>query len=114
MDLHRVTRRSFIAAIGAATVIPACSVLEDAAFPVRGRPYLFFSAAEAQFIECACERLIPSDRSGPGARGAGVPYYLDRQLHGAWGRGERLYRRGPWQPGTPSAIPSCPPGALFR
>jgi gluconate 2-dehydrogenase gamma chain len=119
--LNRVTRRSFIAAIGAATVIPASALLTDAApadgaAAARGRRYLFFCAAEAQFIEGACERLIPADRSGPGARGAGVPYYLDRQLHGAWGRGERLYRLGSWQAGSPSlgCRLSCAPGVLFH
>jgi gluconate 2-dehydrogenase gamma chain len=119
--LNRVTRRSFIAAIGAATVIPASALLTDAApadgaAAARRRPYLFFCAAETQFIEGACERLIPADRSGPGAQGAGVPYYLDRQLHGAWGRGERLYRLGSWQGGSPSlgCRLSCTPGVLFH
>ena len=123
--LNGITRRSFIAAIGAATVVPSAllgggAVTDDAVTdgaPSRsGKPYLFFSAAEAQFVECACERLIPADRSGPGAQGAGVPYYLDRQLHGAWGRGERLYRLGSWQGGSPSPACrlSCAPGVLFR
>ena len=119
--MNRVTRRSFIAAIGAATVIPASALFANEAPTDRapasvGRPYLFFGAAEAQFIECACERLIPADRSGPGAQGAGVPYYLDRQLHGAWGRGERLYRLGSWQGGSPSpeCRLSCAPGVLFH
>lgn len=119
--MNRVTRRSFIAAIGAATVMPASAALDGAA-PANGAPaacgrrYVFFCAAEAQFIECACERLIPADRSGPGAQGAGVPYYLDQQLHGAWGRGERLYRLGSWQGGSPSPGTrlSCAPGVLFH
>ncbi len=115
-----VTRRSFIAAIGAATVVPSALLADGAAIdgaPSRpGSPYLFFNAAEAQFIECACERLIPADRSGPGAQGVGVARYLDRQLHGAWGRGERLYRLGSWQGGSPSPACrlSCAPGVLFH
>jgi len=107
--------------MGAATVIPASALLAgaapaDVAPAACGRPYLFFDAAEAQFIECACERLIPADRSGPGAQGAGVAYYLDRQLHGAWGRGERFYRLGSWQGGSPSpgSRLSCAPGVLFH
>jgi gluconate 2-dehydrogenase gamma chain len=78
--------------------------------------YLFFSAAEAHFIEAACERLIPADESGPGALGAGVPNFLDKQLGGAWGAGERLYRSGPWQPGTPSQGYQLPftPAELFH
>jgi gluconate 2-dehydrogenase gamma chain len=78
--------------------------------------YVFFDAAEARFIEAACERLIPADASGPGALGAGVPGYLDRHLAGAWGAGERLYRNGPWQPGTPPQGQQPPfiPATFFR
>jgi gluconate 2-dehydrogenase gamma chain len=62
--------------------------------------YQFFNADEARFIEAACERLIPADELGPGALGAAVPNYLDKQLGGAWGAGERLYRSGPWTSGS--------------
>src|SRR5262249_10074617 len=72
--------------------------------------------AEAQFIEAACERLIPADELGAGAQEAGVPNYLDKQLGGAWGAGERLYRSGPWLPGTPSQGYQLPftPAELFH
>ena len=64
--------------------------------------YLFLNAEEAAFIEAAVARLIPNDDEWAGALEAGVPNYIDKQLAGAWGAGERLYRSGPWQPGTPS------------
>ena len=37
-------------------------------------------------------------------------------MGGAWGSGERLYRSGPWQPGTPSQGYQLPftPAELFR
>jgi gluconate 2-dehydrogenase gamma chain len=78
--------------------------------------YIFFSPHEAAFIEAAVDRLIPPDANGPGAVAAGVPQYLDRQLGGAWGAGERLYRSGPWQEGTPSQGYQLPytPAELFR
>jgi gluconate 2-dehydrogenase gamma chain len=78
--------------------------------------YFFFGPAEAGFIEAACERLIPADASGPGAREAGVAEYMDLQLAGPWGTGEQSYRIGPWQPGTPAQIqpPSFKPAQLFR
>jgi len=78
--------------------------------------YLFFNAEEVAFIEAACERLIPADETGPGALQAWVPNYLDKQLGGAWGAGERLYRSGPWQAGTPSQGYQLPftPGELFH
>jgi gluconate 2-dehydrogenase gamma chain len=88
----------------------------SASSPEAESVFLFFNAAEARFIEIACERLIPADESGAGALGAGVPNYLDKQLGGAWGAGERLYRSGPWQAGTPSQGYQLPftPGELFH
>ena len=78
--------------------------------------YLFFNAQEVEFIEAACERLIPADDVGPGALDAWVPNYLDKQLGGAWGAGERLYRSGPWQTGTPMQGYQLPftPAELFH
>ena len=128
-----ITRRSFMTSVGAATVAPV--VLEStaaAASPHRSHSdealargegssndvplYLFFNAQEVEFIEAACERLIPADEIGPGALDAWVPNYLDKQLGGAWGAGERLYRSGPWQPGTPMQGYQLPftPAELFH
>jgi gluconate 2-dehydrogenase gamma chain len=78
--------------------------------------YLFLNSIEAGFIEAAVARLIPADDQWPGAIEAGVPNYIDRQLGGAWGAGERLYRSGPWQPGTPGQGYQLPlvPAELFR
>jgi gluconate 2-dehydrogenase gamma chain len=78
--------------------------------------YLFFNMEESAFIEAAVARLIPADEEWPGAREANVPNYMDKQLSGAWGAGERLYRGGPWQPGTPSQGYQLPftPAELFH
>src|SRR5271154_257027 len=127
--MDRVSRRSFVASIGAASLVPAASALAVEQAPSAPAPshtplgtqdtapvYLFFNASEARFIEAACERLIPADEHGAGALGAGVPNYLDKQLGGAWGAGERLYRSGPWVAGTPSQGYQLPftPGELFH
>ena len=139
-----VTRRSFVASVGVATVLPPATALlassaeatqpaaqphptaqaSSAAHPSPAAAAieppqtvdLFFNVAEARFIEAACERLIPADESGAGALAAGVPNYLDKQLGGAWGAGERLYRSGPWLPGTPSQGYQLPftPAELFH
>jgi gluconate 2-dehydrogenase gamma chain len=87
----KISRRTFLKAAGAASAMTA-------------------------FIEAACARLIPKDELGAGALEAGVPNYLDKQLGGAWGVGERLYRSGPWQAGTPSQGYQLPftPAELFR
>jgi gluconate 2-dehydrogenase gamma chain len=81
-----------------------------------GTTYLFLNTEEAAFIEAAVARLIPKDDDWGGALEAGVPNYIDKQLAGAWGAGERLYRSGPWQPGTPSQGYQLPftPAELFR
>lgn len=78
--------------------------------------YIFLNAEEARFLEAAVERLIPADDVGPGALQAGVPSFIDKQLGGAWGAGERLYRGGPWSAGTPTQGYQLPftPAELFR
>jgi gluconate 2-dehydrogenase gamma chain len=80
------------------------------------RRYLFFTAGEAQFVEAACARLIPSDATGPGALEAGVPLFIDRQLAGYYGRGSRWYMKGPFGPGTKTQgyQSKFPPAGLYR
>lgn len=125
--MQKVTRRSFMTSVGAASVVPATLIATDElqAAAQLATPdvasadqptYLFFNAQEVLFIEAACERLIPEDELGAGALAAGVTNYLDKQLGGAWGAGERLYRSGPWQTGTPSQGYQLPytPAELFR
>lgn len=123
-------RRIFLKVSGAsAALVPGATQVLAQKAPAHGAPppgmkgmeagetgYLFFNAPEAAFIEAAVDRLIPPDEVGPGAVQAAVPMYIDRQLHGAWGAGERLYRSGPWQPGTPQQGYQLPftPAELFR
>jgi len=68
---------------------------------VSGSDYAYFTALEAEFIEAAVARLIPHDDVGPGAVEANVPFFLDRQLAGPFGRGDHFYLGGPWAKGTP-------------
>jgi gluconate 2-dehydrogenase gamma chain len=133
-----VSRRALIKATGAigASVLPGgldvriASAQEHHATPAPSHSstppplppqpqstiYLFLNTEEAAFIEAAVARLIPADDTWPGGLEAGVTNYIDRQLGGAWGAGERLYRSGPWQPGTPSQGYQLPlmPAELFR
>lgn len=123
------SRRIFLKAGGAAAVIPAVGATAVAQAqgqaPAQGgkpqqggqqAPYMFFTAPEAALMEAMVDRLIPPDELGPGANEAGVVSYIDRQLGGAWGAGQRLYRNGPWHPGTPSQGYQLPftPAELFR
>lgn len=75
--------------------------------------YLFFTPAEAAFVEAAAARLIPDEPPGPSALDAGVPRFIDRQLAGPYGAGDRFYLKGPipkgtptqgWQMGTPAEV----------
>jgi gluconate 2-dehydrogenase gamma chain len=88
----------------------------DPGTSAQSQTYLFLNDEEAAFIEVAVARLIPKDEQWAGALETGVPNYIDKQLAGAWGAGERLYRNGPWQPGTPSQGYQLPftPAELFR
>lgn len=119
--MAKLTRRSFLKAAGSASVAPGLvgvglGVAAPAAAKSEKPAYLFLNPHEAIFVEAACTRLIPPDELGPGALEAGVPAYIDKQLAGAWGAGERLYRSGPWQAGTPSQGYQLPhtPAELFR
>ncbi len=61
----------------------------------------FFNDEEAKFIRAAVDRLIPGDDQWGGAEAAGVIYYIDRQLAGAYGAGARMYLDGPWDADAP-------------
>src|SRR5205809_607357 len=64
-------------------------------------PLRFFTAAEARVVAAACDRIFPTDESGPGAKEAGVVIYIDRQLAGPYGRDKYRYTKGPWVKSVP-------------
>ena len=63
--------------------------------------YGYLLEPEVRFLDAAVARLIPADDLGPGAKEAGVTYYIDQQLVSVWGSHGRNYRAGPWPEGTP-------------
>jgi gluconate 2-dehydrogenase gamma chain len=84
---------------------------------VDPRPgYLFFEPAEAAFIEAAAERMVPKDENGPGAAEIGIPFFIDRQLAGAYGQGGTFYMQGPWAKGekTQGYQSKLPPAGYYR
>lgn len=115
--MANLQRRIFLTVSGGAALAPALaqppSPASAAAAP---ESYRFFNREEAAVMEAAVQRLIPPDELGPSAMEAGVVSFIDRQLAGAWGAGERLYRTGPWGPGLPSQGYQLPftPAELFR
>lgn len=67
----------------------------------EARAFGYLTQPEIRFLDAAVERLIPADELGPGAKAAGVAYYIDQQLASVWGSHGRNYRGGPWPEGTP-------------
>ena len=107
MDKSSARRRFLksVTAIGGAASfpVPALAAEPHAQHGARSSPqaYMFLQQPEVAFVEAAVARLIPADELGPGAKEAGVAYFIDRQLFGAWGTMAKMYRQGPWPEGTP-------------
>jgi len=99
----------------AAAAAPGAAAAKTAATPVS-HAYTFLTAPEAAFIEAAVDRLIPADDLTPGGTDCGVATFIDRQLAGAWGSGDRMYMQGPWQKGVPTQGYQSPltPAEFFR
>jgi len=76
----------------------------------------FLTADERRCVDALVGRLIPADDLGPGAREAGVVDFIDSQLAGPFGRGERWYMKGPFADGlkTQGYQSEYPPAQLYR
>lgn len=76
----------------------------------------FFTPAEYECVEALVSRLIPADDLGPGAREAGAADFIDNQLAGSFGRGERWYMQGPFADGlkTQGYQAEHAPAELYR
>src|SRR5207245_7356226 len=97
-------RRRFlksVGALGAATIPAAAGAQQHAHGAAKGENYMFGSAAEVAFLDATVARLIPADDLGPGAKEAGVTYFIDQQLFGGFGTMAKMYRQGPHAEGTP-------------
>jgi gluconate 2-dehydrogenase gamma chain len=98
------SRRNFLRS-GLIAISTATLSAEVTALPVNppgDAPRPFLNESERRFLLAAVERLIPADEKWPGAAEAGVVNYIDLQMSGSWGKGEQLYRHGPFRKGTPS------------
>lgn len=63
------------------------------------------SMEEAAVIEAAAETIIPTDANGPGAKEAGVIFFIDKMLQGEYGKNGNMYSKPPFiLPGTPGPI----------
>jgi gluconate 2-dehydrogenase gamma chain len=118
-ESRRFSRRKLLqtGAAGAATAATAGGLLANPTEAAQAAtPALrFLTKWEFDFVTAMAETIWPSDDLGPGAKVAGVGYYIDGQLAGGWGQGHRFYLNGPfftaadsghgWQvPLTPSEV----------
>lgn len=64
---------------------------------------VFFNRREDfNVLSWATERILPEDDNGPGVIALGVPYFIDKQLAGAWGNNTDEYMMGPFVEGEPT------------
>jgi gluconate 2-dehydrogenase gamma chain len=101
-------RRRFLKSVTAMTAmgVPAPALTAEAKHAhaptsSRTQAYMYLTEPEVAFVEAAVARLIPADELGPGAKEAGVAYFIDQQLFGGWGTMAKMYRQGPHPEGTP-------------
>jgi gluconate 2-dehydrogenase gamma chain len=60
----------------------------------------YFNTFQAEIVNAAAGRIVPTDDNGPGAVEAGVVYFIDRQLSASYGLVGRRYEQGPFEPGA--------------
>jgi len=130
MSDSKVDRRDFIKTTvvgGAAAASAAGAVtLHEAQAQTENEPvqpattsaagYSFLNLEEAAFVEALVDHMIPADQFTPRGTDVGVNIFIDRALAGAWGKGDRLYRSGPWREGVPAQGYQLPltPSELYR
>lgn len=126
-----VARRSFLRAAGATAVAlpafgaeaiaapppaetPAETPAEASATPAAG--YQSLGPGEAAVLESLVDHLWPADELTVSGVELGIATFIDRQLAGAFGRGDRLYMQGPFRAARPQHGYQLPltPEAYFR
>src|SRR5215470_11396395 len=124
----RVGRRNFlknVAMVGTAAAggLPTVKAAAPPAAPqskaATGPPkdgYTFMTVTEAAFVEGFVDVLVPADELTPSGTDLGLATFIDRELAGAWGKGDRLYQQGPWAQGAPGQGYQLPltPAEFFR
>ncbi len=80
--------------------------------PIEGDPgideeaLVHFDVEQARLVQAMAARIMPSDEFGPGAVEAGVVYFIDEQLNGAWGHGDDFYMEPPFRNRAEGARPN--------
>jgi gluconate 2-dehydrogenase gamma chain len=58
--------------------------------------FLTLNPTERKTVEALAEAIIPTDSNGPGAKEAGVAYFIDHMLAGSYGKGGNMFLQGPF------------------
>jgi gluconate 2-dehydrogenase gamma chain len=90
-----------IATVGASVAVTAAQAATPAAAASPPAGYQSLSLDEAAFVEALVNVMCPADHLTPNGVDCGLAIYMDRQLAGGFGQGERLYMHGPWKKGKP-------------
>jgi gluconate 2-dehydrogenase gamma chain len=110
---RRDVLKRIAAVAGAAPLAPALiatsATNEAAAQPAvpsqsatqHGSGYQSLGPDEAAFVEALVNVMCPADHLTPSGVDCGLAIFIDRQLAGGFGQGERLYMQGPWRKGKP-------------
>jgi gluconate 2-dehydrogenase gamma chain len=111
LPARRVFLRQVGGASGAALAMPALMCALPAATPsaqaaadadkATQHAHLSLGPQEAACVEALVNVMCPADELTPNGVDCGLHVFIDRQLAGGWGRGDQLYRQGPWLPGKP-------------
>jgi gluconate 2-dehydrogenase gamma chain len=91
MPNEDVTRRTFVGAMSAR--LGAAWLAVHLPVDEQGPQFRFFSVEQARVIEAMTARIFPTD-STPGAREAGVVFFIDVLLAGEEKESQPLYRDG--------------------
>ncbi len=66
--------------------------------------FVSLNISEQSLLESIVETIIPSDSTGPGAKEAGVIYFIDRALAGDYGQSANMFMDAPHNPpGIPAS-----------
>jgi gluconate 2-dehydrogenase gamma chain len=128
MSESKIGRREFltsVSVVGAASasaLAPVTSMAETASQAHAAQPtveaagYTYFKPTEQAFVEALVDHMIPKDELTGSGTEIGIATYIDRALAGSWGKGDHLYKEGPWLRGTPNQGYQLPltPAELYR
>jgi gluconate 2-dehydrogenase gamma chain len=96
---HAPSRAETAIAAPSTSVGEVTSVGATSSPPGPALGYQSLSPDEAAIVEAMVNVMCPADSLTPAGVDCGLAAFIDRQLAGGFGKGERLYMHGPWRQG---------------